>query len=105
MARSDLSRAPSVNGRGKRTKQVVPRSSANAPTGALRSSARAPAAALRARAEEETIEVFGAREHNLKIDHLVIPKRKLVVFTGVSGSGKSSMAFDTLYAEGQRRYI
>ncbi len=55
--------------------------------------------------EEESIEIFGAREHNLKIDYLAIPKRKLVVFTGVSGSGKSSMAFDTLYAEGQRRYI
>ncbi len=53
----------------------------------------------------ETIEVFGAREHNLKVDHLVLPKRALVVFTGVSGSGKSSLAFDTLYAEGQRRYV
>ncbi|HEX2658836.1 MAG TPA: excinuclease ABC subunit UvrA, partial [Polyangia bacterium] len=47
----------------------------------------------------------GAREHNLAIDHLQIPKRQLVVFTGVSGSGKSSLAFDTLYAEGQRRYV
>jgi excinuclease ABC subunit A len=53
----------------------------------------------------DTIEVFGAREHNLDIDHLSIPKHALVVFTGVSGSGKSSLAFDTLYAEGQRRYI
>jgi excinuclease ABC subunit A len=51
------------------------------------------------------IEVFGAREHNLRIDHLSIPKQQLVVFTGVSGSGKSSLAFDTLYAEGQRRYV
>src|SRR5687768_7840878 len=55
--------------------------------------------------EDEQIEVFGAREHNLRIDHLVIPKKQLVVLTGVSGSGKSSLAFDTLYAEGQRRYI
>ena len=47
----------------------------------------------------------GAREHNLQIDELRIPKRQLVVFTGVSGSGKSSLAFDTLYAEGQRRYV
>ena len=47
----------------------------------------------------------GAREHNLRIDHLEIPKMALVVFTGVSGSGKSSLAFDTLYAEGQRRYV
>jgi excinuclease UvrABC ATPase subunit len=49
--------------------------------------------------------VRGAREHNLDIDELRIPKRQLVVFTGVSGSGKSSLAFDTLYAEGQRRYV
>lgn len=53
----------------------------------------------------ETIQVRGAREHNLKNVNLDIPKNKLVVFTGVSGSGKSSMAFDTIYAEGQRRYI
>ena len=55
--------------------------------------------------EPEFIVVRGAREHNLAIDELKIPKRKLVVFTGVSGSGKSSLAFDTLYAEGQRRYV
>jgi excinuclease ABC subunit A len=55
--------------------------------------------------EPECIEVEGARTHNLNIDSLRIPKRKYVVFTGVSGSGKSSLAFDTLYAEGQRRYI
>ena len=51
------------------------------------------------------IEVFGARENNLKNIDLKIPKNKLIVFTGVSGSGKSTLAFDTLYAEGQRRYI
>src|SRR6476469_1292563 len=56
-------------------------------------------------AEPEAIIVKGAREHNLHIDYLEIPKKKLVVFTGVSGSGKSSLAFDTLYAEGQRRYV
>jgi excinuclease ABC subunit A len=55
--------------------------------------------------EPEFIVVRGAREHNLAIDELKIPKRELVVFTGVSGSGKSSLAFDTLYAEGQRRYV
>ncbi|HEX7476786.1 MAG TPA: excinuclease ABC subunit UvrA [Polyangiales bacterium] len=55
--------------------------------------------------EPEYIEVLGARTHNLQVDVLRIPKRKLVVFTGVSGSGKSSLAFDTLYAEGQRRYV
>jgi len=51
------------------------------------------------------IEVFGAREHNLKEIDLQIPRNQLIVFTGVSGSGKSSLAFDTLFAEGQRRYL
>ncbi|MBS1513370.1 MAG: excinuclease ABC subunit UvrA [Bacteroidetes bacterium] len=51
------------------------------------------------------IEVFGAREHNLKNIDIKIPKDKLVVFTGLSGSGKSSLAFDTIYNEGQRRYM
>ena len=55
--------------------------------------------------EPESIVVKGAREHNLRSVTLEIPKKKLVVFTGVSGSGKSSLAFDTLYAEGQRRYV
>src|SRR5580698_8536510 len=54
---------------------------------------------------EETIDVSGAREHNLKNIDISIPKNKLVVFTGVSGSGKSSLAFDTIYSEGQRRYM
>lgn len=54
---------------------------------------------------EDFIEVFGAREHNLKNIDIRIPKNKLVVFTGVSGSGKSSLAFDTIYNEGQRRYM
>ncbi len=53
----------------------------------------------------EVIEVIGAREHNLKNIDINIPKNKLVVFTGVSGSGKSSLAFDTIYNEGQRRYM
>ena len=55
--------------------------------------------------DSQTIVVRGAREHNLQNVSLDIPKNKLVVFTGVSGSGKSSLAFDTLYAEGQRRYV
>ncbi len=54
---------------------------------------------------KENITVIGAREHNLKNFDIVIPKNQLVVFTGVSGSGKSSLAFDTLYNEGQRRYM
>jgi excinuclease ABC subunit A len=54
---------------------------------------------------EEQIEVFGARVHNLKNIDISIPKNKLVVITGVSGSGKSSLAFDTIYNEGQRRYM
>ena len=51
------------------------------------------------------IKIFGAREHNLKNIDLEIPRKQLIVITGVSGSGKSSLAFDTLYAEGQRRYL
>ena len=51
------------------------------------------------------IEVRGAREHNLKNVNVELPRDKLVVFTGLSGSGKSSLAFDTIYAEGQRRYV
>src|SRR5688500_3897480 len=52
-----------------------------------------------------TLSIKGAREHNLKDISLEIPREKLVVFTGLSGSGKSSLAFDTIYAEGQRRYV
>lgn len=54
---------------------------------------------------QETIDIYGAREHNLKDITLQIPRNKLIVFTGLSGSGKSSLAFDTIFAEGQRRYI
>ena len=55
--------------------------------------------------DQEYIEVYGARVHNLKDIDVKIPREKLVVITGLSGSGKSSLAFDTIYAEGQRRYI
>lgn len=55
--------------------------------------------------EQECIEVYGARVHNLQNIHVEIPRHKLVVITGLSGSGKSSLAFDTIYAEGQRRYV
>ncbi len=57
------------------------------------------------RSELEAIRVRGAREHNLKSVDVDLPKRRLVVITGVSGSGKSSLAFDTIFAEGQRRYV
>jgi excinuclease ABC subunit A len=55
--------------------------------------------------ETQTIAIRGAREHNLRGVDLELPRNKLIVFTGVSGSGKSSLAFDTIYAEGQRRYV
>src|SRR3954447_6910798 len=55
--------------------------------------------------DNSTIVIRGAREHNLRDVSLDLPRNQLVVFTGVSGSGKSSLAFDTLYAEGQRRYV
>jgi len=55
--------------------------------------------------ELDTIRVKGAREHNLRNIDIELPKKKLIVFTGVSGSGKSSLAFDTIFAEGQRRYV
>lgn len=54
---------------------------------------------------QDTIDIYGAREHNLKNVTLQIPRNELIVFTGLSGSGKSSLAFDTIFAEGQRRYI
>ncbi|WP_027421062.1 excinuclease ABC subunit UvrA [Crocinitomix catalasitica] len=59
----------------------------------------------RGSSQEEFIEIYGAKEHNLKNIDLKIPRNKLVVFTGLSGSGKSSLAFDTIFAEGQRRYL
>src|SRR6202162_3006857 len=55
--------------------------------------------------DNTTITIRGAREHNLRNIDLDLPRNQLIVFTGVSGSGKSSLAFDTLYAEGQRRYV
>ena len=55
--------------------------------------------------EENNIKILGARVHNLQNVDLEIPRGKLVVITGLSGSGKSSLAFDTIYAEGQRRYM
>src|SRR3712207_9450232 len=55
--------------------------------------------------KESTIQIWGARTHNLKNIDVEIPRGKMTVITGLSGSGKSSLAFDTIFAEGQRRYI
>ena len=55
--------------------------------------------------EDGLLEIFGARVHNLKNIDVSMPRNKFVVITGLSGSGKSSLAFDTIYAEGQRRYL
>src|SRR6478672_1479750 len=55
--------------------------------------------------DQNTIRIRGARQHNLKNIDLELPRDRLIVFTGVSGSGKSSLAFDTIFAEGQRRYV
>ncbi|HSM65824.1 MAG TPA: excinuclease ABC subunit UvrA, partial [Ilumatobacteraceae bacterium] len=67
--------------------------------------AEKPAARRKAKADDPQIVVRGAREHNLKNVNVELPRDKLIVFTGLSGSGKSSLAFDTIYAEGQRRYV
>jgi excinuclease ABC subunit A len=71
----------------------------------LRKTPAPDGAAVEARFGGRAIVVRGAREHNLKNVDLTIPRDQLVVFTGLSGSGKSSLAFDTIYAEGQRRYV
>ena len=74
------------------------------PAGALAGAAR-PIATPPERDSADEIVVSGAREHNLKDLHLRLPRNAIVVITGLSGSGKSSLAFDTIYAEGQRRYV
>src|SRR5437016_5395298 len=93
-----------------RRSRIEPASFKSAATGCLYRAALAFVSPFRyvrrfRMSEPDSIVVKGAREHNLKNVSLEIPKKKLVVFTGVSGSGKSSLAFDTLYAEGQRRYV
>ncbi|MEL6289276.1 MAG: excinuclease ABC subunit UvrA, partial [Pseudomonadota bacterium] len=86
------------------TKEATRKSPAKKPaTRTKKSTAKAPAAA--SADPSKSIVVRGAREHNLKNVDLVLPRDSLIVFTGLSGSGKSSLAFDTIYAEGQRRYV
>ncbi len=75
------------------------------PNGAQADPLAAPAIAIPPRHGLDSIVVKGAREHNLKNIDLVLPRNQLIVITGLSGSGKSSLAFDTIYAEGQRRYV
>ena len=62
-------------------------------------------ASIPAPIQAKNINIVGAREHNLKDISIVLPRDKMIVITGLSGSGKSSLAFDTIYAEGQRRYV
>ena len=79
--------------------------SASASSAPPKKAAAKKTAARRTAADAPQIVVRGAREHNLKNVNVELPRDKLVVFTGLSGSGKSSLAFDTIYAEGQRRYV
>src|SRR5206468_9600436 len=71
----------------------------------LSSQSRGHSGGVSGHMDTQTITVRGAREHNLRGVNVALPRNKLIVFTGVSGSGKSSLAFDTIYAEGQRRYV
>jgi excinuclease ABC subunit A len=90
----------------KRSKTTSPKKTSRPRPTTRKEPGRSRASARRKQVGElDHIEIRGAREHNLKSIDVQIPKKKLVVMTGVSGSGKSSLAFDTLYAEGQRRYV
>ena len=83
----------------------MPRSLISTASSPRPKSTRSRKAVTQGVSERNVIEIRGANEHNLKNVDLDVPKRQLVVFTGPSGSGKSSLAFDTIYAEGQRRYV
>ncbi|MCX5931339.1 MAG: excinuclease ABC subunit UvrA, partial [Cyanobacteria bacterium] len=88
------SKSPATNGEGP-----------EALSGLATTSGLDPSALLNGGSLEDVIRVRGARQHNLRNVDLTLPRNRLVVFTGVSGSGKSSLAFDTIFAEGQRRYV
>ncbi|GAA3935489.1 excinuclease ABC subunit UvrA [Hymenobacter algoricola] len=104
-ATPETTAAVAAHGNGHTTAavQAVPR--AELVTEAILEAHAAAQPSTGADVEAPFIEVYGAREHNLKNVTVRIPRGKLVVFTGISGSGKSSLAFDTIYAEGQRRYM
>ena len=84
---------------------TLPRGSADPVAGSVAAEAALAPRLLSGGSLEDVIRVRGARQHNLRNVDLTIPRNRLVVFTGVSGSGKSSLAFDTIFAEGQRRYV
>jgi excinuclease ABC subunit A len=96
-------------GTSKRSSAAAPGADAPARRGTAPAAARAEAApvneTVRVPSPSGSLVIHGAREHNLRNVHLELPRDKLIVFTGISGSGKSSLAFDTIYAEGQRRYV
>src|SRR5690348_14164889 len=94
-----LFRSKPLTKRGKKLKVKVPTQRSSVASGA------GPIKAPAVRAVDEAIVIRGAKVHNLKNIDTVIPRDQLTVITGPSGSGKSSLAFDTIYAEGQRRYV
>src|SRR5689334_4167256 len=90
---------------GKRRPDAQHRDARSSPTGSKHDPDRPQPRSEGAKGVEGFVRVRGAREHNLKNVNVEIPRDALVVFTGISGSGKSSLAFGTLYAEAQRRYL
>ena len=96
---------PQARGSASVAKTTVAKGTARASPSVAAKLAAQPVAVRAVKPDMKVIAVRGAREHNLKNVDLTIPRDALVVFTGLSGSGKSSLAFDTIYAEGQRRYV
>src|SRR5216117_1123429 len=105
---SSAPEAPSIGPEGIIEPKMAAHVPSTPPAPASQPNGRAGAAAQRAKKlgrSDKLIRVRGAKEHNLKNIDVEIPRDRLVVVTGLSGSGKSSLAFDTIYAEGQRRYV